>query len=438
MFNNLIPIIVLFYFFYHLKNTSFNNILSGLIFVSFFIFATNYSNYGLDFDIFRYLHRFIGVVVVIALLFYILKNKINFLKDSIPKILLIFFLVLLLSFLDNDVYVEYYVHYIRNFIFIAFIATYLFYSLDSEVKLEELFSLIIAISLILSGFVLLELIQPVIFNEGGLTWEGRSRLYFGNANYLAYTLLPGSILALFSNNKIYGRIAALIIAIAIFASGSRAVELSICIALAVHLFYFKYKVKYLVPFISILILIFTLFFETIVTNHNYSNVRYVLAKISFNILRENPINGIGYGQFKKSFHEYVNQDIIDMNNSEVNEVYFANQPNSMLNINMSKDDIEDLAKYGGKEKMTHNDLLTIISELGFLGILFTVYIFYKLYIELQKLLLHNRRYFFLSIGLISGSLIFSLFHNNLTSFVFWFILFIPFIMNRNYKKQLKE
>ena len=87
-----------------------------------------------------------------------------------------------------------------------------------------------------------------------------------------------------------------------------------------------------------------------------------------------------------------------------------------------------------KEIMTHNDVLTIVAELGLLGIACTVFLFYKLYIELQKLLLHNKQYFFLSISLIGSSLIFSLFHNNLTSFVFWFILFIPFIINRNYIK----
>ena len=88
--------------------------------------------------------------------------------------------------------------------------------------------------------------------------------------------------------------------------------------------------------------------------------------------------------------------------------------------------------------MTHNDLLTVIVELGLIGLAFLLFLFYKLYLELKKLLLHNREHFFLSIGLISGSFIFSLFHNNLTSFVFWFVIFIPFIMNRNYKKQLEE
>jgi len=77
MINNFIPFIVVGYFLFFIKNSRLNNILVGLIFVSFFVFATNYPIYT-DFDIFRYLHRFIGIVVVIALSFYIFKNKINF------------------------------------------------------------------------------------------------------------------------------------------------------------------------------------------------------------------------------------------------------------------------------------------------------------------------------------------------------------------------
>ena len=413
MINNFIPFIVLGYFLYYLINNRSNNILTGLIFVSFFIFATNYTNYGLDFAIFRYLHRAIGIIVVIALFIYIFKNKINFLKHSVPQILILFFLVLLLSFLGNDLNVEHYLHYVRNFIFIASIATYLYYSLDSKEKLEELFSLIVVITVILSGFVFLELMQNLIFGEGGRAWGNRSRLFFPNANYLAFSLLPGLLIALFRNNQKYARIIALFIVITIFATGSRAAELSSCFALVAHLLYFKYRAKYLIPFLLSLVLILIVFFDNIVFNHNFSDARYVLSRITLNIFKEHPINGIGYGQFKLKFHKYIDQDIIEIGNSEINDVYLANYPNSKLYTGMSKTDLENYTNLVDKEKMTHNDFLTIIAELGFLGIACTVFIFYKLYIELQKLLLHNRKYFFLSIGLIGSSLIFSLFHNNL-------------------------
>ena len=98
MINNFIPIIVLGYFLYYLINSRLNNILTGLIFVSFFIFATNYTNYGLDFDIFRYLHRFIGILVVIALIFHIFRNKVNVFKELMPRILTLFFFGIAIKF----------------------------------------------------------------------------------------------------------------------------------------------------------------------------------------------------------------------------------------------------------------------------------------------------------------------------------------------------
>ena len=94
MINNLIPFLVLGYFLLYIKKTGVNNLLLYLMFVSFFVFATNYSNYGLDIDIFRYLHRVIGIAVILDLVFHIIRNKINFFKDSIPQIQLIFFLLL--------------------------------------------------------------------------------------------------------------------------------------------------------------------------------------------------------------------------------------------------------------------------------------------------------------------------------------------------------
>jgi len=429
MINNLIPIFSIFYFLFFLKNNRLNNILTGLIFVSFFVFATNFTSFGLDFKILRYLHRAIGIVVVIALFFHIFRYKINFFKDSVPQILILFFLALLLSFIGNDVYVEYYIYYVRNFIFISSIVVYLYYMLDSKEKLEELFSLIVAITVILSCFMVLEVVQN--------GWGNPAQLFYSNYHYLAYSLLPGYICSFYSKSK-YKWLGLCLIAFAIFSTTSRATELSVVFSTLVYVYFRQYKLAHLATGSIVVIAILVLFFNQIVTNQNFKNIRYVIAKITVNIFQENPINGMGYGQFKKSFHNYIDQEILQLNNDEINNKLLANQPNSALIENYSKKytsfDKQAVVFFSEKEQMTHNDLLTVVAELGLLGIACTVFLFYKLYIELQKLILHNREYFFFSIGLISSSLIFSLFHNNLTSFVFWFVLFIPFIMNRNYIK----
>jgi O-antigen ligase len=403
MVNELIPILVIGYFFLFLRSNHANNILTGLIFVSYLAFATNYTNYGLDFDIFRYLHRGIGVLVIIALIIHIYKGKVNIFKEQPIIMMALFFLTLLFSFIGNDIYMAYYIHYVRNFIFIALIVTYLYLILDTDEKLQELFQLIIAITVLLSLFVVVE-----VFQNG---W-GRAWLFYANPNYLGYALLPGLVLAIFSKQK-YKQLITPLIIFSIFATGSRAAELSVAFVVLLFVIFNIKQLNKSYLAVSLLIVISTsiLFFDKIVTNQDFNGTRGVLAKISLNVFNEHPINGMGYGQFRKNFGRYVDEDIRKIGNIEIEKALAENA-----------------------EKMTHNDFLTVATELGLIGLIFVIFLFYKLYIELKKLLLHSRNNYFLSIGLMGGSLIFSLFHNNLTSFVFWFILFVPFIMNRNYEK----
>ena len=403
MINDFIPILVIGYFLFFLRSSHANNILTGLIFISYLVFATNYTNYGLDFDIFRYLHRGIGVLVVIALAVYIYRGKVNVFKEQAVIILALFFLTLLLSFIGNDIYMAYYIHYVRNFIFIALIVMYLYLILDTDEKVQELFQLIIAITVVLSLFVVVEVLQ--------IGW-GRAWLFYSNPNYLGYALLPGLVLAIFFKQK-YKQLVVPLIIFSIFATGSRAAELSVVFIVLLFIFFNIKQLNkaYLAVSLLVVISILMLFFDKIVTNQDFNGTRGVLAKITLNVFNEHPINGMGYGQFRKSFSRYVDEDIRKIGNIEIEKALAENA-----------------------EKMTHNDFLTIVAELGLIGLVFVTFLFYKLYSELKKLLLHSRNDYFLSIGLMGSSLIFSLFHNNLTSFVFWFILFVPFIMNRNYEK----
>ena len=406
MINDLIPIFAIGYFFLFLRSNHANNILTGLIFISYFVFATNYTNYGLDFDIFRYLHRGIGVLVAIALVVYIYRGRVNVFKEQTVIILALFLLTLLLSFIGNDIYMAYYIHYVRNFVFVASIVAYLYFVLDSNDKLEELFKLIVAITILLAVFIVVEVLQ--------IGW-GRSWLFYSNPNYLGYALLPGLVLVIFSKQN-YKQLIVPLIIFSIFATGSRAAELSVVFIVLLFIFFNIKQLNKSYLAVSLLIVISTLilFFDKIVTNQDFNGTRGVLAKISLNVFNEHPINGMGYGQFRKSFSRYVDEDIRKIGNIEIEKALAENTENA--------------------EKMTHNDFLTIVAELGLIGLVFVIFLFYKLYGELKKLLLHSRNNYFLSIGLIGSSLIFSLFHNNLTSFVFWFILFVPFIMNRNYEK----
>jgi hypothetical protein len=428
-----IPIIAISWFLYFLKYNRINNPLVGLLFVSYLFFATNYSNFGLElnFDIFRSLHRIIGITCILVFLMHAVKYKVNILNEWVPKMLILFFLVLLLSFIGNEIYLDYYIHYIRNFVFISLIVLFLYYKVDSQDKLDELFKLIGMATLLLSLFVAF---QTII--KG---WGVRETLFFSNPNYLGMALFPGFTILLFSTYR-FSWVLSLVVLFAIFSSGSRAVEVA-CIFVLLLFVYSNIKqfnIKYLILAMIFCIGSSVLFFDKIVLKKDISNVRFVISKIVVNILKENPINGIGYGQFKKSFTEYIDEDILKIGNNEINYVYLANNPDSYTNeITFSSLSVKnDVIKNNPKEKMTHNDLFTVLAELGLVGFLFILFLFYKLYIELKRLLIHSRNNCFLSISLISGILIFSMFHNNLTSFIFWFIIFLPFIMNRNYDYHL--
>ena len=117
-----IPIVAIFWFFYFIKNNRVNNPMVGLIFISYLFFATNYSNFGLDlsFDIFRSLHRTIGIICILMFLYQVAQKRINVFRDWTTRALLSFILVLLLSYIGNDIYLSHYIHYLRNFVFISF------------------------------------------------------------------------------------------------------------------------------------------------------------------------------------------------------------------------------------------------------------------------------------------------------------------------------
>ena len=442
---SIIPFFAIVSFIIFLKKNHLNSFLSGLIFVSYLFFATNYANFGLDIDIFRYIHRLIGIVLIIFLLVHFVRFKINFLKDQVFILFALFFATLLLSYIGNEIYFPYYYHYVRNFIFISTIVFYLYYFIDSNDKVYEILKLIVYLTLIITFFTLIEKLNMgfVLATRGSLNLfeailaSSRVDLYFGNPNYLAISLIPGFTLALFSRNKILNTLS-LVILIAIYFTGSRAGLLSAIFSILTYIYYKDFNKIYLVPVLISIVFLSVVFFDKILINKDKSISRLAFAAITYNIFQQNPFNGIGYGQFRKNFHKYVDIEVFKLKNHEVNESFIANNPDTpflKLDIynKMNKRDLVFIQQSTFKEKMTHNDLLTIIAELGLIGVSFLLIFFLRLYLELKKLLLHSRSDYYLSIALIGSSLVFSFFHNNMTSFMFWFVLIIPFIINRNFQ-----
>ena len=440
--SSLIIISVLSYFLFHIKNIGIKKSIPSLLFVSLYVFATNYTHYGLEIDVFRLLHRVIGIFAIVGLIAYLIRHKINFIKDSVAQFFLLFFLILLLSFIGNDIYMAHYYHYLRNFVFIASIVLYLYYQIDSIGKLEEIYKLILGITFILSVFMVIE---TLLINFSGPNIDQiikdlrlvRVSLFYSNSNYLAYVLFLGLVISLFSKERYFSYISFTIL-FAIFATASRSMILVSFVIIIYSLLYKKYRPRYIVSGLVAIFLVLNVISEKIFINTHTSTFRLAVPQITLNIFKEHFLNGMGYGQFRVNFHKYIDQEIIDMNSREINESFFALNPNSNLTWELwdkkSNSDKEYLVNdANNKEKMTHNDLFTIISELGLIGISFIIFLFYRLYLELKRIKVHDRRHYFVSLSLITGTLMFSLFHNNMTTFIFWFVLMVPFIYNRNVK-----
>ena len=140
----------------------------------------------------------------------------------------------------------------------------------------------------------------------------------------------------------------------------------------------------------------------------------------YEIFKEHPINGIGLGQFKTKYKGYVNETIA----SYSDEVKIAAYGEPETNL-------------APKELMTHNDFLKVIAEGGLIGIFSMLVVFWHIVKKLRFLFQFNRDNAYLSISLTASILIYSSFHNNITNFMFWFILFLPFLFTSYLLKQNK-
>jgi len=299
----------------------------------------------------------------------------------------------------------------------------LYFKIESKDHLDELFTFILHLTLFLAVLVVFDHL---------ITGSKRVLLFYSNPNYLAFSLLPGLSMALFSKHSLKLFFAFLIF-FAIYMTDSKAGFLSSLCIFSFYLLSFSRNSLSRVVLIFTLLSLCTVFFSHVMNksffNGGTSNTRIGMVYLTANVINSSPLNGIGYGQFRKSFHLFIDQHFIDRGHNEINSKYFSNQK-------LTEEELQLSIKNGypkNSEIMTHSDLLTVICELGLVGIIFLIYLFYKLYLELKKLFLFSDHSFLLSISLVSSVLCFSLFHNNMTAFVFWFVLFVPFIMNRNYK-----
>ncbi len=391
LFKYITPIFAIIYTINYLRKIKSNNTkLLCALFLSYTCFSSNY-NWDL-----RYIHQiFIGYICILAI-----KNinKWKNLKET--KYFTLIFICIIISFLINNGYNSgYAISNLINFITCALTTIWVIISIKkNETKITTLLEYIINITLLISIFtILLSLLSST----------KRVELTFSNPNYLAFFIGFGTVL--YSYFKYKGSnvdiIKIILLCSAILMTGSRSI-LFVIIPILIYIIYIRNKL-HLIIIIAMVITFLPSNIHKIEDTIRITNIdeddsinqRRQIFLVVKQIAEEHTFFGIGYGKFIVIFKEYIPYNA---------ELLFK---------------VDQI--------VTHNDYYRIIAELGIVGFISFLFIILKSCLISLK----NKRYRVLLLSLLLLSLSFSFTHNNLNTFIFWLILFIPFTFEKyNYYK----
>ena len=137
--------------------------------------------------------------------------------------------------------------------------------------------------------------------------------------------------------------------------------------------------------------------------------RKLFAQIGLNMVNDNPYFGVGWGRYISEFSNY---------SSTVDKLHIGNHI-----LDASKQD----------RRVSHNDFLRIMAELGWLSLLLCIiYCGYCIHILMFQTMALSGVVFPIWCGMI----LFSLTHNNLNTAFSWYFLLLPiFIKNLNLRSK---
>ncbi|HEY8783456.1 MAG TPA: O-antigen ligase family protein [Mucilaginibacter sp.] len=294
-----------------------------------------------------------------------------------------------MSSIGNKFNQEYWIS-VLNFATIFFVIAFLNKNINDLKKLYRLLSFINRLVFVVAIFTIIAFAFERV----------RIELTTNNTNYLAYFLGIGFSIALFLPESKKSKIIPPVIGLAILCTSSRIVVISSVIIILIYILSRKRK-RVLNLLLIALALITTVGFVDIskyFDQSRYANInqdastveRIEIIQTSKKIIAENPVNGIGYSQFQYEFLHYVSK----------NTEYLAN----------------------AEEIVTHNDFIRVIDELGLPALVFFLYMIITQFVILWKLPAVLR---LLLVGVFISNISYSTSHNNLNSFVFWFLLTLP-------------
>ena len=378
------PVFVIFWVWFCLTNVSFNLRVVSLFFTSIVCFAQNFS------FIFRELHQFIQVIILFFSLFLLFKRK------TLPKvfyfaIVFLFFILLSLVFspFDSDARAQ-----TLNFFVVIGVLYFIFVSLKGNEDLDSILKYVANLSIISAISGLIEL---------AIAGSARIESTFANPNYFALFLAVGTVLVFYQFKGLKKWLSLIVLVSAIVLSGSRA-ALLFPLLLMVHRAYLQTGIIRFLFYSAATTLVFAAVFASGLTRFGNtdtesSNIeRLLFAGVAFNMAVDHPYTGVGWGRFISEFYNY---------SGTVDEVAITNST-----VNITSHD----------RRVTHNDLLRILSELGFVCFLFVLVFVVKSLIYLIRYKDPSHQYL---LPIWIGLFIFSMTHNNLNTAFSWFFFLLP-------------
>lgn len=366
-----------------------------VVFLLFFftVFAALSSNFSF---IYREGFQFIQILMIFYFLVVLIKVK-KLEKNLIYMFVLLLFIIFSLigNSLDND-----YISQTINFIALFGVLGFLLNQIKSKENLYTILKYIGEISFVLAILGIIEFL---------LTGTPRVEATFANPNY--YALFLGIGFCCLYNFKINLKwLKLLVILSAIILSGSRSGILFPLIQFFWALYIDKKYLKliFLIFIGSSILGTFSLRDKEDTSGSDAE--RIVFAKMAMEMVKDHPLNGVGWGRFPAEFKNYSYIS---------NNLLFKG-----VEINASDHD----------RRVTHNDLIRILAELGFPAFLLAIaFLLYNFFI-LIKFKSFNEVFLF---PCWFGLILFSLSHNNMNSIFFWFFLYLPLIFLRFYRGNKK-
>jgi O-antigen ligase len=360
------------------------------------LFFASYAGLSSNFNfIYRELHQVIQLVIIGIFIYDVVrKNRLHGVNRFIGCFLAFVFISLINAPFDRDASSQ-----LINIIASMCVVNFLFLASRDRQKLASFVSFLAMLAVLLAFLGLLE------FSGGGIY---RVEATFSNPNYYGLFLGVGSciILSTWRGNK--KGFAFLLVAIAIVLSGSRS-------AITFPIMQILWSVYQSGRFVRAIPAVFILSLAALVVltygSTRYTNVerldssdaeRVLFSKAALRMAIDNPITGVGWGRF---ISEYGNYSTVAERNYSMRVFREASER---------------------RRRVTHNDFLRILAELGWVAFAFSLVCAAWGLIIIKK---NNSFGFDYLLPTYFGMLLYSVGHNNMNNAFFWFFFLLPFFLN---------